>query len=199
MLWPQWRFGSDQLPLIPWRSGTVLRKAYFILRHGSYSSVTENRELARQHARRRKKHVSFQRLAVVRGSSPVLGPPVLTHSRSHQTRHVPACAPIATNSPDCASAPNSKPSGRERSAPTTQTRRAIKKPCVASASSALKRILPSHCGLKMSAIVTGRRSPTQQVPIGCCAMMWVRLVRSGDNPCNVRAARPTFPKAASSA
>src|SRR5215831_14639698 len=46
----------------------------------SYSSVTENRELARQHARRRKKHVSFQRLAVVHGSSPVLGPPVLTLS-----------------------------------------------------------------------------------------------------------------------
>src|SRR6516162_4009695 len=43
----------------------------------SYSSVTGNRELARQHARRREKHVSFQRLAVVRGSSPVLGPPVL--------------------------------------------------------------------------------------------------------------------------
>src|SRR5215475_11356086 len=48
----------------------------------SYSSVTENQELARQHARRRKKHVSFQRLAVVHGSSPVLGPPVLTQGRS---------------------------------------------------------------------------------------------------------------------
>src|SRR5215469_182738 len=55
----------------------------------SYSSVTEDRELARQHARRRKKHVSFQRLAVVHGSSPVLGPPVLTRSgyraRCHST------------------------------------------------------------------------------------------------------------------
>jgi hypothetical protein len=40
--------------------------------------VTEGDYGTRQHARRREKHVSFQRLAVVRGSSPVLGPPVLT-------------------------------------------------------------------------------------------------------------------------
>jgi hypothetical protein len=46
----------------------------------SYSSVTENRELARQHAPPQRKHVSFQRLAVVHGSLPVLGPPVLSRA-----------------------------------------------------------------------------------------------------------------------
>jgi hypothetical protein len=78
MLWPQWRFGSDELPLIPWRAGTVRPKGIVHSQAWSYSSVTENRELARQHAPPQRKHVSFQRLAVVRGSSPVLGPPVLT-------------------------------------------------------------------------------------------------------------------------
>src|ERR1700751_2564951 len=47
----------------------------------SYSSVAENRELARQHAAAQRKHVSFQRLAVVRAAPPVLDPPVLVESR----------------------------------------------------------------------------------------------------------------------
>src|SRR6266849_6976605 len=57
---------------------------------------------------------------------------------------------------------------------------------------------------QMSAFLTGRRSPTQLVPITTggsdTVLRWqARLVRSEDDPCNVRAARLTFQEVASSA
>ena len=50
LLWPQRWLGLDQLALTPGHAGTGHQQAGFVVRHGFYSSVTENREHARHRA-----------------------------------------------------------------------------------------------------------------------------------------------------